>query len=59
MVQFSKKPNNLYNINSFKHCDVLATTKTNKQKNPSSLVHKTIMKKEFSIMAKAVANQVS
>ncbi|RZC51687.1 hypothetical protein C5167_020118 [Papaver somniferum] len=37
---------------------VLATTKTNKQKNPSALVHKTVMKKEFSRMAKAVANQV-
>ncbi|KAI3859160.1 hypothetical protein MKX03_012550 [Papaver bracteatum] len=49
MVQFSKEPNNLYNINSFKHS----------QKNPSSLVHKTVMKKEFSIMAKTIANQVS
>ncbi|KAI3850731.1 hypothetical protein MKW98_030791 [Papaver atlanticum] len=38
---------------------VLATTKTNKQKNPSALVHKTVMKKEFSRMAKAVANQVA
>ncbi|RZC49905.1 hypothetical protein C5167_018329 [Papaver somniferum] len=36
---------------------VLATTKTNKQKNPSALVHKTVMKKEFSRMAKDVANQ--
>ncbi|RZC65511.1 hypothetical protein C5167_009197, partial [Papaver somniferum] len=58
MVQFSKEPNNLYNINFFKHSgDVLSTTKTNKQKNPSSLVHKNFMKKEFSIMAKVVANQ--
>ncbi|KAI3891830.1 hypothetical protein MKW92_052717, partial [Papaver armeniacum] len=37
---------------------VLATTKNNKQKNPSALVHKTVMKKEFSRMAKAVANQL-
>ncbi|KAI3888279.1 hypothetical protein MKX03_035926, partial [Papaver bracteatum] len=58
MVQFSKEPNNLYNVNSFKHSGVvLATTKTNKQKNPSALVHKTVMKKEFSRMAKAVVNQ--
>ncbi|MCL7041867.1 hypothetical protein MKW94_026465 [Papaver nudicaule] len=75
MVQFSKEPNNLYNINSFKHSGLanaktvsvqadgsgvaLATTKTNKQKNPSKLVHKTVMKKEFSRMAKAVSNQVA
>ncbi|KAI3850735.1 hypothetical protein MKW98_030795 [Papaver atlanticum] len=31
----------------------------NKQKNPSALVHNTVMKKEFSRMAKAVANQVA
>ncbi|KAI3945345.1 hypothetical protein MKW92_029355, partial [Papaver armeniacum] len=36
---------------------VLATTKTNKQNNPSALVHKTVMKKEFSRRAKALANQ--
>lgn len=36
----------------------LATTKTNKQKNPASLVHKTVMKKDFRRMAKAVTNQV-
>ncbi|KAI3865882.1 hypothetical protein MKX03_014514 [Papaver bracteatum] len=59
MVQFSKEPNNLYNVNSFKHSGVvLVTTKTNKHKNHSSLVHKTVMKKGFSRMAKAVVNQV-
>ncbi|RZC51198.1 hypothetical protein C5167_019624 [Papaver somniferum] len=70
MVQFSKEPNNLYNVNSFKHSAnaktvsvklekiegvVLATTNPNKQKNPSSLVGKTIMKKKISRMAKVVA----
>ncbi|RZC49933.1 hypothetical protein C5167_018364 [Papaver somniferum] len=61
MVQFSKEPNNLYNVNTFKHSGlataktisvqagkdsgiVLATIKTNKQKYPSALVHKTVMK---------------
>ncbi|KAI3831659.1 hypothetical protein MKX03_021135 [Papaver bracteatum] len=62
MVHFSKKPNNLYNINSFKHCEnaknVSVKLEIIKQNNPSSLVHKTVMKKEFSIMAKDVANQV-
>ncbi|RZC53178.1 hypothetical protein C5167_012034 [Papaver somniferum] len=78
MVQFSKEPNNLYNVNSFKHsCDlgscrlanaktvsvklekiegvVLATTNPNKQKSPSSLVGKTVMKKKISRTAKVVA----
>ncbi|RZC91184.1 hypothetical protein C5167_027247 [Papaver somniferum] len=54
MVQFSKEPNNLYNVNSFKHSGVvLATTNPNKQKNPSSLVGKTVMKKKISRTAKA------
>ncbi|KAI3943724.1 hypothetical protein MKW98_004229 [Papaver atlanticum] len=60
MVQFSKEPNNLCNVNTFKHSGlataktisvqagkdsgvVLATIKTNKQKYPSALVHKTVM----------------
>ncbi|KAI3972723.1 hypothetical protein MKX01_019381 [Papaver californicum] len=47
MVQFSKEPNNLYNtvsVQSGKDSGVvLATTKTNKQKNPLSLVHKTVV----------------
>lgn len=37
---------------------VLATTKTKKQKKPAALLHKSIMKKEFRRMAKAVENQV-
>ncbi|KAI3957208.1 hypothetical protein MKW98_012083 [Papaver atlanticum] len=61
MVQFIKEPNNLCNVNTFKHFGlatkktisvqagkdsgiVLATIKTNKQKYPSALVHKTVMK---------------
>ncbi|KAI3845286.1 hypothetical protein MKW98_009352 [Papaver atlanticum] len=61
MVQFSKEPNNLCNVNTFKHSGlataktisvqagkdsgvILATIKTNKQKYPSALVHKTVMK---------------
>ncbi|XP_065867036.1 large ribosomal subunit protein eL28y-like [Euphorbia lathyris] len=74
-LQFSKEPNNLYNLNSFKHSGlankktvsiqpgkdqsvVLATTKTKKQNKPAALLHKSVMKKEFSRMAKAVSNQV-
>ncbi|KAI3521435.1 hypothetical protein L1887_10901 [Cichorium endivia] len=75
-VQFSKEPNNLYNLNSYKHSGLankktvtiqpagkdqsvlLATTKTKKQGKPASLLHKSIMKKEFYRMAKSVANQV-
>ncbi|KAF8393491.1 hypothetical protein HHK36_021735 [Tetracentron sinense] len=38
---------------------VLATTKTKKQNKPASLLHKSVMKKEFPRMTKAVANQVS
>ena len=37
---------------------LLATTKTRKQSKPSSLLHKSVMKKEFRRMAKAVDNQV-
>ncbi|OMO70873.1 Ribosomal protein L28e [Corchorus capsularis] len=75
-VQFSKEPNNLYNINSYKHSGLankktvtiqragnqsvlLATTKTKKQNKPSSLLHKSVMRKEFPRMAKAVKNQVT
>ncbi|KAJ0008297.1 hypothetical protein Pint_28880 [Pistacia integerrima] len=38
---------------------LLATTKTKKQNKPASLLHKSLLKKEFRRMAKAVANQVS
>uniref|UniRef100_A0A7C8Z072 Ribosomal eL28/Mak16 domain-containing protein n=1 Tax=Opuntia streptacantha TaxID=393608 RepID=A0A7C8Z072_OPUST len=38
---------------------VLATTKTRKQNKPSSLLHKSVMKKEFRRMSKAVENQVA
>ncbi|KAK6911961.1 Ribosomal L28e/Mak16, partial [Dillenia turbinata] len=38
---------------------VLATTKTKKQNKPSSLLHKSVLKKEFKRMAKAVVNQVA
>ena len=76
-VQFSKEPNNLYNLNSYKHSGLankktvtiqpagkdqyvlLATTKSKKQGKPASLLHKSIMKKEFNRMAKAVVNQVA
>ncbi|WZZ83069.1 hypothetical protein YC2023_103641 [Brassica napus] len=37
---------------------VLATTKTKKQNKPKVSVNKSILKKEFSRMSKAVANQV-
>lgn len=37
---------------------LLATTKSKKQNKPSSLLHKSVMKKEFPRMAKAVKNQV-
>ncbi|KAL9254350.1 Large ribosomal subunit protein eL28y-like protein [Drosera capensis] len=37
---------------------LLATSKTRKQNKPSSLLHKSAMKKEFSRMAAAVTNQV-
>ncbi|MFS7936516.1 putative ribosomal protein L28e [Helianthus anomalus] len=75
-VQFSKEPNNLYNLNSYKHSGLankktvtiqpagkdqsvmLATTKTKKQGKPASLLHKSILKKEFYRMANAVSNQV-
>ncbi|KAI5664622.1 hypothetical protein M9H77_23945 [Catharanthus roseus] len=38
---------------------LLATTKTKKQNKPSALLHKSALKKEFSRMSKAVANQVA
>ncbi|GLU10005.1 hypothetical protein SLE2022_268350 [Rubroshorea leprosula] len=38
---------------------VLATTKTKKQNKPSSLLHKSVMRKEFPRMSKAVVNQVA
>ncbi|XP_044479490.1 60S ribosomal protein L28-1-like isoform X1 [Mangifera indica] len=38
---------------------VLATTKTKKQNKPAALLQKSILKKEFRRMAKAVVNQVS
>ncbi|KAF2323520.1 hypothetical protein GH714_035887 [Hevea brasiliensis] len=37
---------------------VLATTKTKKQNKPAALLHKSVMKKEFRRMTKAVENQV-
>ena len=37
---------------------LLGTTKTKKQNKPSALLHKSVMKKEFRRMAKAVQNQV-
>ncbi|KAM0041276.1 putative ribosomal protein L28e [Helianthus debilis subsp. tardiflorus] len=38
---------------------MLATTKTKKQGKPASLLHKSILKKEFYPMANAVSNQVA
>ncbi|CAH9132239.1 unnamed protein product [Cuscuta epithymum] len=74
-VVFSKEPNNLYNLHSYKHSGLankksvtiqagkdqtvlLATTKTKKQNKPADLHNKSVMKKEFHRMAKAVINQV-
>ncbi|KAL8118704.1 hypothetical protein AgCh_016277 [Apium graveolens] len=75
-VRFTKEPNNLYNLNSYKYSGLankktvtiqpagkdqgvlLATTKSKKQNKPSSVLNKSIMKKEFHRMAKAVSNQV-
>jgi hypothetical protein len=37
---------------------VLSTTKTKKQNNPAAFSHRTVMRKEFRKMAKAVKNQV-
>ncbi|GMH03737.1 hypothetical protein Nepgr_005576 [Nepenthes gracilis] len=37
---------------------VLATKKTRKQNKPGSMLHKSLMKKEFHVMAKVVTNQV-
>ncbi|CAB4288315.1 unnamed protein product [Prunus armeniaca] len=76
-VRFSKEPNNLYNLHSYKHSGlankktvtiqpggkdqsvVLATTKTKKQNKPASLLHKSVIRKEFPRVAKAVINQVA
>ncbi|TQD74240.1 hypothetical protein C1H46_040236 [Malus baccata] len=72
-VRFRKEPNNLYNLHSYKHSDlankktaggkdqsvVLATTKTKKQNKPASLLHKSVIRKEFPRVAKAVTNQVA
>ncbi|TKY48235.1 60S ribosomal protein L28-2 [Spatholobus suberectus] len=76
-VQFSREPNNLYNLNTFKYSGLankktvtiqaagkdqsvlLATTKTKKQNKPNALLHRSLMKKEFRRMAKAVQNQVA
>ncbi|KGN60570.2 60S ribosomal protein L28-1 [Cucumis sativus] len=76
-VQFSKEPNNLYNLNSYKHSGLanrktvtiqpggkdlsvlLATSKTKKQNKPANSLHKSVMRKEFPRMAKAVINQVA
>ncbi|OIW17181.1 hypothetical protein TanjilG_18136 [Lupinus angustifolius] len=76
-IEFSKEPNNLYNLNSYKYSGlankktvsiqaggkdqsvVLATTKTKKQNKPASLVHKSVLKKDFRRIAKAVQNQVA
>ncbi|CAI0543743.1 unnamed protein product [Linum tenue] len=38
---------------------VLTTTKTKRQNKPANLKHKSVMRKEFSSMAKAVTNQVA
>ncbi|KAK8928680.1 60S ribosomal protein L28-2 [Platanthera zijinensis] len=38
---------------------VLATTKSKKQNKPASVSHRSILKKEFSKVAKSVINQVS
>ncbi|KAF7814174.1 60S ribosomal protein L28-2 [Senna tora] len=38
---------------------LLGTTKTKKQNKPANLLHKSVMKKEFPRMAKAVINQVA
>ncbi|XP_057526623.1 60S ribosomal protein L28-2-like [Amaranthus tricolor] len=74
-VQFSKESNNLYNVHSYKYSGlanaktvsvhpegkdlVLTTTKTRKQNKPANVQHKSVMKKDFSRMAKAVKNQVA
>ncbi|XP_075480533.1 large ribosomal subunit protein eL28z-like [Primulina tabacum] len=75
-VKFSKEPNNLCNIHSYKYSGLankktvtiqpgkdqsvlLATAKTKKQHKPRHLLHKSVMKKEFHRMAKAVSNQVA
>jgi len=75
-VQFSREPNNLYNLHSYKYSGlandktvsitpagedlavVLATTKTKKLNKPADSVHRSVLKKEFRKMAKAVINQI-
>ncbi|KAL6974677.1 60S ribosomal protein L28A [Sarracenia purpurea var. burkii] len=37
---------------------LLATTKTRKQNKPAALLHKSIMKKEFHGVVKAITNQI-
>ncbi|KAF6172613.1 hypothetical protein GIB67_036563 [Kingdonia uniflora] len=63
MVQFSKEPNDFYNVSSFKHSG-LANKKTvsiqaegKEQNQPGKLRNESVMK-EFRRMVKAVANQV-
>ncbi|XP_073146173.1 large ribosomal subunit protein eL28z-like [Henckelia pumila] len=75
-VKFSKEPNNLFNVHSYKYSGLankktvtiqpgkdqsvlFATTKTKKHNKPARLLNKSLMKKEFSRMAKAVSNQVA
>ncbi|KAL3632901.1 Large ribosomal subunit protein eL28y [Castilleja foliolosa] len=75
-IRFSKEPNNLCNLHSYKHSGLankktvsiqpgkdqsvlFSTTKTKKQNKPSGLLHRSLLKKEFSRMAKTVSNQVA
>ncbi|CAM8987901.1 unnamed protein product [Rhodiola kirilowii] len=72
-VRFSKESNNLYNLNYYKHSGlankktvtiqtgkenavVISTTKT-KQNKPALLRNKSVLKKDFIRMVKAVSNQ--
>ncbi|KAJ7553744.1 hypothetical protein O6H91_06G110800 [Diphasiastrum complanatum] len=75
-VQFSKEPNNLYNLNTFKFSGlankktvlispagegldvVLGTSKTKKGNKPANSINKSVMRRDFRKMAKAVTNQV-
>ncbi|KAE8728254.1 60S ribosomal protein L28-1 [Hibiscus syriacus] len=72
-VRFSKEPNNLNSYKHSGLANkktitiqpgdrdqsvLLATTKTKKQNKPSALLHKSVMKKEFPRMVKAVKDQV-
>ncbi|MBA0739512.1 hypothetical protein Gogos_012775 [Gossypium gossypioides] len=47
----------LQQIDMKKESMLLATSKTNKQNKHASLLHKSVMRKEFPRMAKAVVNQ--